>query len=137
MLGLGNIRTVRRTITFDGTAGKGVVGTVAVFNVTGAILCKGIAAVCKVDLAGATATVEVGTASDTDGLIAQATATGIDAPKVYVSASPSNLPTLALAAVDKIVSEDVNITVATADVTAGQLEITMLYIPLSGNGGVT
>lgn len=136
-LGLGDLRTVRRRITFDGTAGKGAQGTVPVFKITGAVLCKGIAVVCKQDLQGASATVEVGTPADTDGLIAQCTATNIDAGKVYVSNAPSNLPTLALAAVDKIVSQNVNITVATADVTAGEIEVTMFFIPLSGNGGAS
>lgn len=133
-LGRRATKTAIKTITFTGVAGAGVVGTVAVFTITGAVLFHKLTARCKTDLAGASATVEMGVSGNTAALIAQTTGTNIDAAEWWHSASPA--AGVMSAVIDKAVTGNVIITVATADVTAGVLEITALWSPLSIDGNV-
>ena len=67
---------------FDGTGNP-----YTLFRVTGTVLMK-LFAVCTADLAGASATLEIGTALSTAGLIAQTTATNIDNNEIWHDATP-------------------------------------------------
>ena len=62
-------------------ATTGKQGTANLFTVTGTVALR-IFAVCSTDLAGAGATIEVGVAGSTAGLIAQTTATDIDEDEI-------------------------------------------------------
>jgi hypothetical protein len=104
-----------------------------VFRVTGLVLIEFLAAYCREDLAGATATVEVGITGNTAGLIAQTTATDIDSGEAWTDASPSKLEGAIL---DKVVGGNVLLTVATATVTDGILDIVCLWRPLSSTGNL-
>lgn len=114
----------------------GATGAHTVFTVTGNVLVS-IFAICDTNLAGATATVEVGTANNTASLIAQTTATDIDDGDNWVDATPeaevSELPT------NYIVNDgaDIVLTVATAAVSAGVLDFYCLWRPLSSGATVT
>ena len=119
------------TITFTGAAGAGAVGTVAVATMTGAIMVHSVGAYCSTSLAGATATVEMGVSGDTAELIAQTTATDIDAGEVWESATPDEGVALVTS---KAIAGNIIITVATADVTAGVLKIAIEYTPLTTDG---
>src|SRR3989304_3551970 len=87
----GTIRHVRKTITFDGTAGNGAVGNVTVFPITGRVLVRDIATFCTADLteALATATISLGTVSVVSAFISAATATAIDVNEWWLDASPA------------------------------------------------
>ena len=94
------------------------------YTVTGDVLVR-IFGVCTTVLAGATATLEVGVANNIAVLIAQTTATDIDAEEIWLGAAPSEISVDALSDVTGpfIIVNGANIieTVATADVTSGQI----------------
>jgi hypothetical protein len=105
------------------------------FTVTGVVRMK-LLAICRVNLASTTGTLEIGTAAVTTGLIPQTTATDIDAGEIWFDATPTTTiePTSSL--VDNIVSANVIQTVATADITAGEIDYYALWYPLTEDGNV-
>lgn len=127
---------VKKTVTFAAVAGQGAVGTVAVFNVTGDVLLN-VFATCSSDLTSAgAATVEVGLAGNTAGLIAQTTATAIDTGEVWTDATPTTIEALPTSPRIIAAGADVIITVGTADVSGGVLSFYCLYRPLSDGASV-
>ena len=84
---------VEKSITFDGGTTNdigdfnGTGNTGNLFTVTGRVALT-ILAVCTTSLVGASATVEVGTALSTAGLIAQTTGTNIDVNEIWHDATP-------------------------------------------------
>jgi hypothetical protein len=92
--------------------------------------------ICTVNLAGAAATLEVGTALTTAGLIAQTTATDIDANEIWHDATPDASIELMSVATEKIVQQDVIETVGTADITSGNVKYICLWRPLTPNATV-
>lgn len=128
-------RFTRKLIEFDGSAGGGKVGTVAVAGVSGAVLIEKMAVRCTEDLAGASATVEMGVAADTDALVAQTTATDIDEGDFWHDATPD--PGAGAAITNRVVADDVEITVGTSDVTGGALEVVFWWLPMSDGAQLT
>jgi hypothetical protein len=122
-------------LTIHSLAGGGD-GFTTLFNVTGTVLLR-VLAKCTEDLTGATATVEVGTSLLTNGLIVQTTATNIDANEIWHDATPDSSLEATSVLVQKIVSDNVRVTVGTADVTAGIIEFTALWFPLTPDSKVT
>lgn len=120
-----------KTVTLDGTAGNGAVGTVAIASVTGRIIMTGGIVYCSASLEGATATIELGTANNTAGIVPQSTATDFDAGEFWRDTSPeaewSGRMIFAIAA-------DIILTIGTAAVTAGTLEFLFPWIPMSSDG---
>lgn len=113
---------------FDGTGNP-----TTLFEVTGAVLAV-IFGVCSVDLTGASATLAVGVANNTAALIAQTTATDIDAGEIWRDATPAvGAETLndPLVVVDDIIE-----TVGTANITAGAIRYYCLWQPISADGNV-
>lgn len=110
---------------FDGTGNPATL-----FTVTGQVFMK-LYAVCGTDLAGATATISVGTALSTAALIAQTTATNIDANEIWHDASPDASIELSSVLTEKIVNQNVIQTVGTANITSGQVTYYCLWRPLS------
>ena len=129
------LRRSTTTITFDGTAGAGGIGTVTVFSITpdanAQFYVARIIPYCITDLAGATATVAllVGFAP---AAIAATLATDIDAGEFWFSTAPAKSGAIP-AALMNIVFANANITldVAVAAITAGVLRIDVDYIPLT------
>src|SRR5690349_10279719 len=78
-----------KTIAYTGAAHLGAQDATTLFTVTGDVAVS-IFAVCTEDLAGASATVEVGISGNTASLIAQTTATTIDTGEVWATTSPAN-----------------------------------------------
>lgn len=128
--GLGLLES--KTITFvAGTTGA--IGTTTLFTVTG-VVAMNVYALCTSDLLGATATIEVGTATLTSALANQVVATTVDNHEVY---SNSILAVAAsVAAHTHVVNEDVIQTIATAAISGGTLIYYCGWIPLSSDGNV-
>jgi hypothetical protein len=123
-----------KTIAYTGAANLGAQGATTLFTVTGDVAAS-IFAVCTEDLAGATATIEVGISGNTAALIAQTTATNIDNGEVWATTSPAN--PLAVPA-DKVIAAGADIiqTVGTADITDGTLTYYCLWVPLTVGASV-
>ena len=131
-----------KTITFAGGTSNGIGddgGTqdpLTLFTVTGTVKMK-LFATCGVNLASAGGgTVSVGTAITAAGLIAATTATDIDANEIWHDATPDASVELWTVATEKIVRQDVIMTVGTADVTAGELTFHCIWAPISADGNV-
>lgn len=106
------------------------------FTVTGAVMVR-FFAVVTVDLVGS-ATIEVGTAKSTAGLLAQlADATVLDGSEIWHDSSPDTNIELDTVAPWKIVTGDIIETIASANITAGNLYYVCFWIPLTPNGFVT
>lgn len=135
-------KTVRKSVVLDGTAGKGQIGTVNLFTVTGGVMINWLSCICTEDLASAGGgTVEVGISGATASFIAQATATDVDLGDIWHDATPDAASELAsvfktTAARGLGNGQDIILTVATGDVTDGTLEFTLEYTPLTATGSV-
>lgn len=135
-------RVATKTATFaGGTANArgdydGTGNPATLFTVTGTVMVV-LFGHCTTDLAGATATLEVGVTGNTAALLAQTTATDIDSGDVWRDASPAvgaealNDPMVVVGGADVIE------TVATANITAGVITYYCLWYPLSADGDVT
>lgn len=107
------------------------------FSVKGVVRMR-ILAKCTVSLVGSGATLEVGTALSTAGLIPQTSAEAIDANEIWHDATtPDSSIEATTVLVEKIVSQNVIQTVGTANITAGAIAYTCLWYPLSENAEVT
>jgi len=130
----GNSYVAEKSVTYT-ASGDGAQGALDLFSVEGDVLCY-IVAVCKTNLAGATATIEVGVTGATAALIAQTTATDIDVNEGWLDASPS----LAEANTPQwhVIGGGLDIiqTIATADVSAGEIDFYCFWKPLSSDGVV-
>ena len=115
---------------FDGTGNPATL-----FTVTGTVFMK-LIAVCTADLAGATATLIVGTAKDTDGLLVSTTATDIDVGEIWHDATPDNSVEATTVAAEKIVNQNVIQTAGTANITGGSLKYICLWRPASNGATV-
>lgn len=109
------------------------------FNVTGDVLIKAVFGIVNTDLAGASATIEVGVAGNTAKLIAQSTATDLDDGDVWTDAgAEAGVDVLASAALFAINDgADIIETIATANITAGQIDYYCIWAPLEENAVVT
>lgn len=124
-----------KTVTFDGGAGSGAVGTVAVGTVTGRILITHLSAFCSTTLVGA-GTLALGVTGNTAGLIAEiADATDLAANDFWIDATPAEVRA-ATAILDKLVSGNIFLTVGSTDITAGVVEFSMLWLPMSADGNL-
>lgn len=109
----------------------GMTPTTTLFTVRGVVLCK-IFAKCTESLAGATATVQAGTATDTDQAIQITTATDIDANELWYSTAVELTEVLWT----NLFAEDIIQTVATAAITDGTLVYYCVWSPVSADGAV-
>lgn len=128
-----------KNVAFDGSAGNGATGTVALFTITGDVLLA-MVATCSENLAGATATLEVGISGDTASILAQQTATDIDSGDVWqdsgLTASIVDFGTAPSIGVIMAAGPDIIATIATANITDGTIDFYALYTPLSSTGAV-
>jgi hypothetical protein len=128
---------VRKRVSFDGTAGGGEAATpVPVFTVTDAVYVM-VTGICEESLAvGDGATIELGTTTDPDGLIATTTAADVDIDQIWFNATPAAIEVLGSIGGAFICEEDIVITVAVDDVTDGVILFTCFWTPLSETGTV-
>lgn len=138
----GHLIATEKVMTFaGGTANDpgdydGTGNPATLFTVTGTVKLK-LLAICNTNLAGASATLEVGTALSTAGLIAQSTATDIDANDIWHDTSPDSSVEASTVLTERIVSDDVIQTVGTANITAGVITYVALWYPLTKGSRVT
>lgn len=129
-----------KRITFDGSAGGGAIGTVLIGTVTGAITILRQVNRCLTDLVGSSATIEMGVPGNTAALVAQTTAENLDAGEFWqdatpeVGVSPAACVNQNVGAATRNGTIAINITVATANVTAGAMDIDIEYISMSDAG---
>jgi len=139
----------KKTITFAGGTtdawgdDAGALDGAAIFTVTGLVQAR-VVAVCSTLLTGASATIEVGITGDTAIFMPIETATQIDADQIWINdaanasyailgeeaAAADNLPLYLLN------GNDIILTVKTANVTAGVLDLYCIWNPISSNGDV-
>jgi len=139
----------KRTITFAGATADawgndaGALDGAAIYTITGLVQVK-LMAVCTTDLTGATATISIGITGDTAIFMPVETATQIDSGQVWVNdvanaayiiigeeeAAADNLPVYLLN------GNDIILTVATSNVTAGVLDFYALWKPISDDGDI-
>lgn len=132
---------VIKTITFDGTSGKGAVGTFDLFTLTGRVVVVSFEAYCgttvSVDGAG-TASMQAGVENDTDLFIPTTQADTIDADEHWLDATPTaNGKALAAANKDIAISQNIQGEVTTTDaqkVDGGVVVFTVWYIPSTDDG---
>jgi hypothetical protein len=115
---------------FDGTGNPATL-----FTVTGDVLVQFFAK-CTVDVAGANGTVEVGVTGNTAALLALTTGTDIDAGDVWRDTGPAVGAEAINGAIAIVGGLDIIETVATANLTGGQLTYYCLWLPLSADGNV-
>lgn len=130
------------TITFDGTAGKGAIGTGTVFTVTGEVLIERLVPFCTVNVGvdGGTgaASVQLGIANATTLFVASTGAVDIDADEFWIDATPdANGIALPAALKEILVTQDVQFEVTstgTQKVNAGSVRFTAFWRPISADG---
>ena len=107
------------------------------FNVTGDVIIR-LFGVCTVDLAGATATLSVGTTLSTANIIALTTGTDLDVGDLWHDATPDNNVEATSVAAERLLvnGADIYETVATASLTAGNIYYMCGWYPLSYDGAV-
>lgn len=120
------------------TADGGAQGAFTAFAVTGDVILQ-IFGVCNVALtSGGAATIELGVAGNTAVLIALTTATALIANEIWHDATPTT--TVEQIDVDGVRTfivangQDVILTIAAADLTAGDVDFYARWQPLSANG---
>lgn len=137
--GLGSTpRFTPKTATFTGAAGAGAQGTVALFTVTGMVMLESFHAFNTVTLvSGGAATLALGVTGSTSGFIAatavaQFTGTG-SPPGLFWDATGTvgNIRALQANMRQIQVTQNIFITIATADVTAGAIAFAAIWRPLT------
>lgn len=122
--------------TFDGGTTNargdhdGTADPTTLFTVTGVVKVK-VVGIVTVDLAGASATIEVGTAKNTAGIIAQSTATDLDANEIWHDATPDASVEAATVATERYVIQNIIETIATANITGGNLYYVCEWRPVT------
>ena len=121
----------RKTVIFDGGAGSGAVGTIPIATCEGRVIVDIGSVYCPVSLVGATATIEMGVTGNTGGFIVQTVATNINAGNFWQDATPEvgvgGRLTRGLAG-------NLFLTIGTAAITAGQLEIRFPWYSAAAEG---
>ncbi len=112
-------------------------GAFTIFTITGDVLLQ-VFGICDVACEGATATIELGVSGNTAVLIVQTTATALIANEIWHDVSPTT--TIEQIDIDGtrtfIIAngQDAILTIATADLTAGDIDFYGLWRPLSSDG---
>lgn len=118
-----------KKVTFDGGSGSGATGTVAIGTVAGAIMVTGGAVRCTTDLTSSGGTLSLGVSGNVDGLIPTTLASDIDQNEFWHDAQP--LSKIAPAMIWQAICASLILTVGTANITAGVLEIVLYYRSVS------
>lgn len=106
------------------------------FTVTGKVMVMVVGKV-TVDLAGATATIEVGITGNTAAILAQQTGTDLDAGEIWTNDGTTPVATVGNFGEFVILDgTDIIETIATANLTAGNIEYTALWYPLEVDASV-
>ena len=136
------LKVAYKTFTFTGASGFGLAaGNCVVFTVTGEVLIHNIVPFCTTLLteSGATATLVLGTETQTSRFIAATNAVEIDANEFWVTTTPTagsiDSPD-ALQAVLVGNGDDIIMLPAVTNVTAGVIEFTVFWEAISTDGAL-
>lgn len=137
-----NWRQIEKSITFAGATPNaigdfdGTGEAHSIFTVTGTVIAK-VIALCTTTLTiDATATLEVGTAKNTAGIIAQTAGDAIDVDEIWHDASPDASVETATVNAEKIVNQDIQGKTATANILTGVIKYICLWKAVSRDGNV-
>jgi len=124
----------------DDAGGTAATSPFTVFSVTGDVYAQ-IYGLCQVSLTtgGGAATIEMGISGNTAALIAQTTATDLDQYETWQDATPEANPgavSLDARGFTLANGEDVIMTIATANLTAGDIDFFCRWWPMSEDGNV-
>lgn len=125
---------------YNFTDDTGAQDAYTIFTITGDVLLQ-VFGICDVALVGASATVELGVAGNTAALIPLTTAANLIAHEIWYDTTP----TLTVEQIDVMGArtfvvangQDAILTIATADLAAGDVDFYALWRPLSADGNVT
>jgi len=121
------------------TDDTGAQGAYTIFTVTGDVYVQ-VFGLCQVLMdSGGAATIELGITGNTAALIAQTTATDLDAYETWQDAVPEANPgAVPLDARGFVIANgaDIILTVGAADLTAGDVDFICRWWPISTNGNV-
>lgn len=131
-----------KTIVFDGGTANGIGddgGTqdpYIAFTVTGMVevMVIGVGVVAPTSAGGGS--LAVGTVVNPTGLITTTTATAIAANEIWHDATPDATLELTSVATKKIITTNIILTTATADITAGTIKLIVRWAPISADGNV-
>ncbi len=134
-IGRPSLRFETKSVTFTGAATLGQAGTnTSWFTVTGQVLVAYIIPYCTVDLteALATATITLGTTTQTALLIAATNSVDIDANEVWTAAAPATR-SLAIPATlkDVAINDSIVSACAVQNTTGGAIRVDCYWLPLS------
>jgi len=121
--------------TYSGTGGTAV--PVTLFTVSGLVKAR-VYALCTKALAGASATISVGTSMSggTATIIASTTATNLIAKEIWHDNSPDAQVELTSVITDKLVTNDIILTKRTALLTAGTAVFVCEWLPVTVGSSV-
>lgn len=135
-------RQIEKSITFAGATGNAIGdynGTGEphdIFTVTGTVQAR-IIAICTTTLTiDSSATLEVGTAKSTAGIIAQTAGDAIDVNEIWHDNAPDSSVESSAVAGELIINEDIIGTTATANINTGVIKYICLWKPISADGNV-
>ena len=123
-----------KTLVFDGTAGRGAIGALSLYNVTG-MVCMDIYAHCTDSLLSATGVISVGNNSNSAQFIDGQSASFIDAGHI-VQAGISATQIVDLHNNPIMTTSSVTGDVSLEAITAGTLVFYCLWRPISQDGSV-
>ena len=125
---------------YDFATDTGAQGAYTIFTVTGDVYVRIVAHCHTVSLTSdGAATIELGIAGNTAALIAQTTATDLDVTETWQDATPETNPGPVidlLRTFQLCEGADIILTVATADLTAGDILFTCRWFPVTTDGMV-
>lgn len=129
---------VRKTLTFTGAAGLGLVGAVPLFNLTGRVKVDHIIPHCTVDLvSGGGGSLALGVTGLTSLFLGATVATTIDLGDWWVNTTPVAIAAAQIAAFkDILINASIIGTVSGFDITAGVIIFDVGYTPLTDDGAL-
>ncbi len=125
---------LRKPITFTGAAGLGAIGTVAAVTTFGTVHILAMNIHCVTSLTSSGGTISLGISGETAALIPLTTASAIDAGFQWTDNVPGKIGS---PLTDTVLSDSLIFTIATADITAGSVEIEIMFDSLSSDGNMT
>ena len=124
---------------YNFTDDTGAAGAFTIFTVTGDVVVQ-VFGLCQVLMdSGGAAKIELGIAGNTASLIAQTTATDLDAYEAWQDAGPEPNPCpVSLDSRGFVIANgaDIILTVSAADLTVGDVDFVCRWWPISTNGNV-
>ena len=133
---------VKNTVTFAGGTPNaigdidGTSNPYTLFTVTGEVMIR-VFGHCTTLLGdgGDTGTVEIGISGNTASLIAQTTATDINANEIWVDTGPATVESLPAYSI-LVNGTDIELLCGTEDITSGVIDFYAYWIPISTDGNV-